>query len=126
MAQWNYFARPDLSSRAAAGTNERRAKGCAWDLLATLFSPVESRRPANVMTLQDVLAASGNGHRRALVAAIFVRRLRTPSETGAWGFRSKGINLTQSIAVRDNRIVAVTPSSFSALRTASRRASTRV
>ena len=38
----------------------------------------------------------------------------TPAETGAWGFRLEGHHLTQSIAVRDGRIVSVTPSSFSA------------
>ena len=39
----------------------------------------------------------------------------TPAETGAWGLRLEGHHLTQSIAVRDGRIVSVTPSSFSAL-----------
>ena len=38
----------------------------------------------------------------------------TPAETGAWGFRLEGHHLIQSIAVRDGRIVSVTPSSFSA------------
>ena len=38
-----------------------------------------------------------------------------PAETGAWGFRLEGHHLTQSISVLDNRIVSVTPSSFSAL-----------
>ncbi len=39
----------------------------------------------------------------------------TPAETGTWGFRCEGHHLTQSVTVRDNRIVSVTPSSFSAI-----------
>jgi hypothetical protein len=37
----------------------------------------------------------------------------TPSDKGEWGFRFEGHHLTQSIAVRDGRIVSVTPFSFS-------------
>ena len=36
-------------------------KAAAWDLLATLFSPAGIEKTRNVMLLQDVLAASGNG-----------------------------------------------------------------
>ena len=60
--------------------------------------------------------------RRAATAPASVRRsasrlsvFGTPAETGAWGFRCEGHHLTQSVAVRDNRIVSVTPTSFSAI-----------
>ena len=36
-----------------------------------------------------------------------------PAETGMWGFRLEGHHLHQSISVRDDRIVSVTPSAFS-------------
>jgi hypothetical protein len=66
------------------------------------------------MTLQDVLASQGNmpGLRssRRFSFALF----GAPGESGAWGFRLEGHHLHQSISVRDNRIVSVTPSSFSA------------
>jgi hypothetical protein len=90
-------------------------KEAAWALLATLFSPAGIEKTRNVMTLQDVLAASGNGAGERSSQRFSFALHGTPAETGAWGFRLEGHHLTQSIAVRDNRIVAVTPSSFSAL-----------
>jgi len=90
-------------------------KAAAWDLLATLFSPAGLEKTRNVMTLQDVLAASGNGTGQRSSERFSFAVFGQPAETSAWGFRLEGHHLTQSIAVRDNRIVAVTPSSFSAL-----------
>jgi hypothetical protein len=65
------------------------------------------------MTLQDVLASQGNmpGLRSSQRFSFAV--FGTPSDTGAWGFRLEGHHLHQSVSVRDNRIVSVTPSSFS-------------
>jgi hypothetical protein len=65
--------------------------------------------------LQDILAASGNGTGQRSSQRFSFSVFGTPTETGAWGFRVEGHHLTQSVAVRDNRIVSVTPSSFSAL-----------
>ena len=88
-------------------------KAAAWDVLATLLSPAGIEKTSNVMTLQDVLASQGNmpGQRSSERFSFAV--FGTPSETGAWGFRLEGHHLHQSISVRDNRIVSVTPSSFS-------------
>ena len=88
-------------------------KAAAWDVLATLFSPAGIEKTRNVMTLQDVLASQGNmpGQRSSERFSFAV--FGTPAETGAWGFRLEGHHLHQSISVRDNRIVSVTPSSFS-------------
>jgi hypothetical protein len=113
---WNYFGaagfiKPGLRLEQMSPMQQ----AAAWDLLATLLSPSGLQKTKNVMTLQDVLAASGNGagarSSRRFSFAVF----GTPAETGAWGFRLEGHHLTQSIAVRDGRIVSVTPSSFSAL-----------
>ena len=88
-------------------------KVAAWDVLAVLLSPAGIEKTRNVMTLQDVLASQGNmpGQRSSERFSFAV--FGTPSETGAWGFRLEGHHLHQSISVRDNRIVSVTPSSFS-------------
>ena len=99
---------------AAAGADERAQKAAAWDVLATLFSPAGLSKAKNVMTLQDVLAASGNGSGQRSSERFSVSVFGTPAETGAWGLRLEGHHLTQSVAVRDGRIVSVTPSSFSA------------
>jgi Protein of unknown function (DUF3500) len=113
---WNYFGvagyiKPGLRLEQMNVAQ----KAAAWDLLATLFSPAGIEKTRNVITLQDVLAASGNGTGQRSSERFSFSVFGTPAETGAWGFRLEGHHLTQSIAVRDNGIVAVTPSSFSAL-----------
>lgn len=113
---WNYFGaagfiKPGLRLEQMSAAQ----KAAAWDLLSTLFSPAGIEKTRNVMTLQDVLAASGNGAGERSSERFSFAVYGTPAETGAWGFRLEGHHLTQSISVRDNRIVAVTPSSFSAL-----------
>lgn len=113
---WNYFGaggyiKPGLRLEQMSAAQ----KAAAWDVLATLFSPAGIEKTRNVMTLQDVLAASGNGAGQRSSERFSFAIYGTPAETGAWGFRLEGHHLTQSISARDNRIVAVTPSSFSAL-----------
>jgi hypothetical protein len=66
------------------------------------------------MMLQNVLAESGNGAGVRSSKRFSFAVFGTPAEAGAWGFRLEGHHLTQSFAVRDGRIVSVTPSSFSA------------
>src|SRR5262247_1356270 len=113
---WNYFGvggyiKPGLRLEQMSAEQ----KAAAWDLLATWQSPAGIAKTRNVMLLQDVLAASGNGTGQRSSERFSFAVFGTPSETGAWGFRLEGHHLTQSIAVRDNRIVSITPSSFSAL-----------
>jgi hypothetical protein len=113
---WNYFGvggyiKPGL--RLEQMSAEQKAAG--WDLLATWQSPGGIAKTKNVMLLQDVLAASGNGTGQRSSERFSFSVFGTPAEAGTWGFRLEGHHLTQSVAVRDNRIVSVTPSSFSAL-----------
>lgn len=113
---WNYFGiggyiKPGLRLEQMSAAQ----KAAAWDLLATVFSPAGIEKTRNVMTLQDVLAASGNGAGQRSSERFSFTVFGEPAEAGAWGVRLEGHHLTQSISVRDNRIVSVTPSSFSAL-----------
>jgi hypothetical protein len=112
---WNYFGFPSLI-KPGLRLEQMSApqKAAAWELLATLWSPVGLAKAKNVMTLQDVLAASGNAAGQRSAERFSFSVFGTPAETGAWGFRLEGHHLTQSVAVRDGRIVSVTPSSFSA------------
>ena len=112
---WNYFGsagniKPGLRLEQMSPAQ----KAVAWDLLATLLSPAGQQKSRNVMTLQDVLAASGNGAGERSSERFSFAVYGTPAETGTWGFRLEGHHLTQSIAVRAGRIVSITPSSFSA------------
>ena len=113
---WNYFGvggyvKPGLRLEQMSAEQ----KAAAWDLLATWQSPAGLAKTRNVMLLQDILAASGNGTGQRSSERFSLSVFGTPAEAGAWGFRLEGHHLTQSLAVRDNRIVSITPSSFSAL-----------
>jgi Protein of unknown function (DUF3500) len=113
---WNYFGvggyiKPGLRLEQMSAEQ----KAAAWDLLATWQSPAGLAKTRNVMLLQDILAASGNGTGQRSSERFSFSVFGTPAEAGAWGFRLEGHHLTQSLAVRDNRIVSITPSSFSAL-----------
>jgi hypothetical protein len=112
---WNYFGtydfiKPGLRLEQMSATQ----KDAAWAVLARLLSPTGLQKARNVMTLQDVLAARGDGAGRRSSQRFSLAVFGTPADTGAWGLRFEGHHLSLSIAVRDKRIVAVTPSSFSA------------
>jgi hypothetical protein len=111
---WDYFGtgnniKPGLRLEVMNAAQ----KAAAWDVLAVLLSPAGIEKTRNVMTLQDVLALQGNmpGQRSSERFSFAV--FGTPSEAGAWSFRLEGHHLHQSISVRGDRIVSVTPSSFS-------------
>jgi hypothetical protein len=113
---WNYFGatgyiKPGLRLEQMSGVQ----KQAAWDVLGTVWSPAGVAKARNVMLLQDILAASGNGAGQRSSQRFSLAVFGTAAETGAWGLRCEGHHLTQSVAVRDNRIVSVTPTSFSAI-----------
>jgi hypothetical protein len=110
---WDYFGsgnniKPGLRLEVMSVAQ----KAAAWDVLAVLLSPAGIEKARNVMTPQDVLASQGNmpGQRSSERFSFAV--FGTPSGS-SWGFRLEGHHLHQSISVRGDRIVSVTPSSFS-------------
>lgn len=113
---WNYFGSSDyIKPGLRLEQMTVPQKTAAWEILTTILSPSGLEKAKNVMTLQDVLAALGNGAGRRSSERFSFAVFGVPADTGAWGFRLEGHHLSQSIAVRDGRIIAVTPSSFSAL-----------
>jgi hypothetical protein len=113
---WNYFGatgyvKPGLRLEQMSAAQ----KEAAWGVLGAVWSPAGIAKARNVMLLQDILAASGNGAGQRSSERFSLAVFGTPAETGSWGFRCEGHHLTQSVAVRDNRIVSVTPTSFSAI-----------
>jgi hypothetical protein len=112
---WNYFGSSDFI-KPGLRLEQMGApqKSAAWDLLATVLSPRGLEKAKNVMTLQDVLAARGDGVGRRSSDRFSFAIFGLPAERGTWGFRLEGHHLSLSIAVRDGRIISVTPSSFSA------------
>ena len=112
--QWDYFGSGDnIKPGLRLEQMNAAQKEAAWGLLAILLSPAGIEKTRNVMTLQDVLASQGNMPKQRSSERFSFAVYGTPSESGAWGFRLEGHHLHQSISVRDNRIVSVTPSSFS-------------
>jgi hypothetical protein len=78
------------------------------------MSPAGVQKARNVMTLQAVLAEQGNAPSLRSTERFSFSVFGQPSETGSWGVRLEGHHLHHSFAVRDNRIVSVSPSAFSA------------
>jgi hypothetical protein len=114
--RWTYFGgdgfiKPGLRLEQMNATQ----KAAAWDVLATVLSPDGLAKAKNVMLLQDILAASGNGTGQRSSQRFSLAIFGTPAETGAWGVRLEGHHLHHSFAVRDGEIVSVTPASFSSL-----------
>ncbi len=111
---WNYFGSGDnIKPGLRLEQMDPAQKQAAWAVLAVLLSPDGIEKSRNVMILQDVLASQGNMSGQRSSERFSFAVFGAPSETGAWGFRLEGHHLHQSIAVLDNRIVSVTPSSFS-------------
>jgi hypothetical protein len=114
--RWNYFGvggyiKPGLRLEQMNAAQ----KAAAWDVLAAVLSPGGLTKAKNVMLLQDILAASGNGTGQRSSQRFSFAVFGTPSDTGAWGVRLEGHHLHHSFAVRDGQIVSVTPASFSSL-----------
>jgi Protein of unknown function (DUF3500) len=112
--QWNYFGfggyiKPGLRLEQMNAAQ----KAAAWEVLALIWSPAGLVKARNVMTLQDVLASQGNGAGERSSERFSVAVFGTSAGTGSWGLRFEGHHLTQSVAIRNGRIVSVTPSSFS-------------
>jgi hypothetical protein len=111
---WNYFGasgytKPGLRIEQLTAAQ----KDAGWELLSVVWSPEGVAKAKNVMLLQSVLASMGDAPDRRSPERFSFSVFGTPAEKGAWGFRFEGHHLTQSIAVRDGRIVSLTPFSFS-------------
>lgn len=110
---WNYFGGNLIKPGLRLEQMDARQQTAAWDMLAAVFSKDGIAKTRNVMLLQDVLAAQGDNPRARSSKRFSFAVFGTPAAHGIWGFRLEGHHLSQSITVRDNKIISVTPSSFS-------------
>ncbi|HEX5779273.1 MAG TPA: DUF3500 domain-containing protein [Xanthobacteraceae bacterium] len=111
---WNYFGASGYTKPGLRFEQlDAKQKEAGWNLLAAVWSPEGLAKAKNVMLLQSVLASMGDAPDRRSPERFSFSVFGTPSDKGAWGFRFEGHHLTQSVAVRDGRIVSVTPFSFS-------------
>lgn len=111
---WNYM----LGARTAPGLSLERMtepqKTAAFDLLATALNEHGMAKAQRVMVLQEVLEErsgqlAADRSRERFSTAIF----GTPSRMAPWGWRFEGHHLTLSFTLIGDRVVSVTPSSFS-------------
>ncbi len=111
---WNYFGSTgNIKPGLRLEQMQAAQKDAAWDLAGAVLAPAGITKARNVMTLQDVLAEHGNDAANRSSQRFSFAVFGEPADKGAWGFRLEGHHLTLSVAVRDNQIVSVTPSSFS-------------
>jgi hypothetical protein len=87
----------------------------AWALFSEVLSPAGLEKARNVMLLQDILVADGNGVGQRSSQRFSVSVHGTPAPRGAFGVRLEGHHLSLSFAVRDGALVSVTPAAFAAL-----------
>jgi Protein of unknown function (DUF3500) len=109
---WNFFGvggyiKPGLRLEEMTPAQ----KDLAWDLAAAVLSGRGLGKARDVMDLQQVLSERGSGgrSRERFSFALFDE----PAASGTWALRIEGHHLSLSYTVRDDRLVGVTPSSFS-------------
>ncbi|MFZ1102155.1 MAG: DUF3500 domain-containing protein, partial [Hyphomicrobiaceae bacterium] len=85
---WNYFGTSDfIKPGLRLEQMSALQKAAAWDLLTTVLSADGLAKAKDVMTLQDVLAARGDGVGRRSSERFSFAVFGVPAERGAWGFR---------------------------------------
>jgi Protein of unknown function (DUF3500) len=112
---WNYFGasgyvKPGLRLEQMSA----QQKDAAWAIFADVLSPAGLEKARNVMLLQDVLTAAGDGAGQRSRERFSVTVFGTPAAIGRWGLRLEGHHLSLSFAVRDGAIVSLTPAAFAA------------
>ena len=113
---WNYFGgggfiKPGLRLEQMS----QPQKDATWNILAAVLSPDGLTKARNVMLLQDILAAAGNGRGQRSSQRFSIAIFGTPGKENAWGLRLEGHHLSLSFSVRNNQVVSVTPAAFAAL-----------
>ena len=116
VGSWNYFGvggfiKPGLRLEQM-DDSERQA---AWNVLAAVLSPSGLTKAQNVMLLQDILAAAGNGRGRRSSQRFSMAVFGSPGPNTKWGVRLEGHHLSLSFSVSNNQIISVTPAAFAAL-----------
>ncbi len=110
--RWNFMGpAPKPGLRLESMTPAQ--KEAAFALVATVLGPEGLEKARTIMHLQDVLRAMGDGPRSRNAERFSVALFGTPSETGLWGWRLEGHHLSLSVTLEGDRVVSVTPSSFS-------------
>ncbi len=113
---WNYFGGGEFIKPGLRLEQMTTAqKNATWNILAAVLSPSGLRKAKNVMLLQDILAAQGNGRGVRSSQRFSIAIFGEPGPTGTWGVRLEGHHLSLSFSVKNNQLISVTPAAFAAL-----------
>jgi Protein of unknown function (DUF3500) len=112
--RWNYFGvggyiKPGLRLEEMSASQ----KDAAWSLASSILSPTGLEKARNVMLNQEILREQGNGVNERSGERFSFAVFGELSVTGEWALRIEGHHLSLSYTIRNNRLVGVTPSSFS-------------
>jgi hypothetical protein len=111
---WNFmggggFIKPGYRLEEMSGEQ----KDLAWHALAAVLSPRGLSKTRDVMTLQSVLMEQGNGVDTRGEERFSLAVFGEPAPEGAWALRFEGHHLSLTFNIANDRLVGVTPSSFS-------------
>jgi hypothetical protein len=88
-------------------------KTAAWDILSAVLSPRGIEKTRDVMNLQQVLIELGSSPSARSPERYSFAIFGEPAADQAWAMRLEGHHLSLTFNVANDRLVGVTPSSFS-------------
>jgi hypothetical protein len=110
--RWNFMG-PSTKPGIPLEKLTSAQKLAVLDLLSIALSPDGMRKAEKIMVLQDVLRDLGDGPRDRNRDRFSIAFFGTPDPGRLWGWRFEGHHLSLSFTLLGNRVVSVTPSSFS-------------
>jgi Protein of unknown function (DUF3500) len=111
---WNYFGvggyiKPGFRLEQMNALQKERA----WDLMAAILSERGLRKTRDVMSLQQVAMDNGDGATSRGPERFSIAVFGEPTASSRWAIRLEGHHLSLTYTVDKDRLVGVTPSSFS-------------
>jgi hypothetical protein len=112
--RWNYFGVGGFV-KPGFRLEEMNAeqKLAAWELAGAVLSERGLAKLRDVMSLQEVLRERGDGVETRSGERYSFALFNLPDAAGLWAFRIEGHHLSLSFTIDRDRLVGVTPSSFS-------------
>jgi Protein of unknown function (DUF3500) len=111
---WNYFGiggyiKPGFRLEQMNALQKERA----WDMLATILSERGLQKARDVMSLQQVVMDNGDGATLRGPERFSLAIFGDPTAASRWAIRLEGHHLSLTYTIEKDRLVGVTPSSFS-------------
>lgn len=112
--RWNFmgaggFIKPGLRLEQMRAAQ----KDAAWDMLSAILSPRGIEKARDVMSLQQVLIEMGSSASARSPERYSIAIFGEPAPGAAWALRFEGHHLSLTFNAANDRLIGVTPSSFS-------------